>query len=156
MVGKKKWHRGCPGVEDSSHYLVGSIIPTTTTSTTRWILHPMFLLVVIFNKTIVKLNLSGCCLEISIIFQTIDERTISNSYIALDLYLVTNLMTLHFSKKTKEFHFIFFFFLLPNGLFVNWLVTCNPYSLFQVIELRPPETKNPILQRAANHANSHS
>lgn len=94
--------------------------------------------------------------EISIIFQTIDERTISNSYIALDLYLVTNLMTLHFSKKTKEFHFIFFFFLLPNGLFVNWLVTCNPYSLFQVIELRPPETKNPILQRAANHANSHS
>ena len=134
---------------------MGSIIPTTTTST-KLILHPMFLLVAIFNKTIVKLNLSGYCLEISIIFQTIDERTISNSYIALDLYLVTNLMTLHFSKKTKEFHFIFFFFLLANGLFVNWLVTCNPYSLFQVIELRPPETKNPILQRAANHANSHS
>lgn len=116
----------------------------------------MFLLVAIFNKIIVKLNLSGYCLEISIIFQTIDERTISNSYIALDLYLVTNLMTLHFSKKTKEFHFIFFFFLLPNGLFVNWLITCDTYSLFQVIELRPPETKNPILQRAANHANSHS
>lgn len=135
---------------------MGSIIATTTTSTTKCILHPMFLLVVIFNKTIVKLNLSGYCLEISIIFQTIDERTISNSYIALDLYLVTNLMTLHFSKKTKEFHFIFFFFLLPNGLFVNWLITCNTYSLFQVIELRPPETKNPILQRAANHANSHS
>lgn len=76
----------------------------------------MFLLVAIFNKTIVKLNLSGYCLEISIIFQTIDERTISNSYIALDLYLVTNLMTLHFSKKDKGISFHFFLFLLPNGL----------------------------------------
>ena len=113
----------------------------------------MFLLVAIFNKTIVKLNLSGYCLKL--FFQTIDERTISNSYIALDLYLVTNLMTLHFSKKTKEFHFIFSFS-STEWAFVNWLITCNTYSLFQVIELRPPETKNPILQRAANHANSHS